>query len=108
LAAGDHALHRLFQHALGVLGFQALADAAALDAAGIARVVVEHRLIRFVAGDAHLRGVDHDDVVAAVDMRCELRLVLAAQPVGDDNGKAAEHDALGVDQHPVLFHLRGF
>ena len=81
---------------------------AALDAAGIAGVVVEHRLVRLVAGDAHLGGVDHDDVVAAIDMRGELRLVLAAQAVGDDDGEAAEHDALGVDQHPVLLHLRRF
>jgi hypothetical protein len=107
-AARDHALDRLFQHPLGVRAVQALADAAALDAAGIAGVVVEYRLVRLVAGDPDFPGVDHHDVVAAIDMRGELRLVLAAQAVGDDDGEAAEYDAFGIDQHPALGHLRRF
>src|SRR5262252_10807468 len=52
--------------------------------------------------DPHLPGVHHHDVVAAIDMRGELRLVLAAQAVGDDGREAAEYNAFGVDQHPVL------
>jgi hypothetical protein len=105
-AAGDHAFHRLFQHPFRMPGFQAGADRPALDAAGIAGVVVEHRLVQLVAGDLHLGGVDDDDVVAAIHVRGELRLVLATQPVGDDNGQTAQNDALGIDQDPGLLHLR--
>src|ERR1035437_6244129 len=43
-AAGDHALHRLLQHPLRMPAVQPLADGPALDAAGIAGVVVEDRL----------------------------------------------------------------
>jgi len=35
-------------------------------------------------------------VIAAIDMRGELRLVLAAQTGGDQDGEAAEDDAFGV------------
>jgi hypothetical protein len=41
-------------------------------------------------------------------MRGELRLVLAAQPVGDDDGEAAEDQAFRVDEHPAFGDLRGF
>src|SRR5690606_33272789 len=40
-----------------------------------------------------------------VHMRGVGRLVLAAQPVGDDRGEAADDETLGVDQHPLLLHL---
>ena len=45
-AARDHALDRLLQHPLGMRAGEALAQRAALDAAGIAGVLVEHRLAR--------------------------------------------------------------
>src|SRR4029079_12741550 len=56
-------------------------------------------------GQADLLGVDDDDVVAAVDVRGEGRLVLAAQAHGDDRGEPAEHQPVGVDQHPLLLHV---
>src|SRR6185437_10392233 len=107
-AARDHPFHRLFDHTLRMVGFQPLADRAALDAAGVTGVVVEDRLVGLIARHPHFPGVHHDDVVAAIDVRSELRLVLAAQVIGDDDGKAPEDDALGIDQHPVLLHLRRF
>ena len=36
----------------------------------------------------------------------DLKDALAAQAVGDDRGEPAEHQSLGVDQHPLLGHLR--
>jgi hypothetical protein len=54
----------------------------------------------------HLVGVDDDDMVAAIDVRGEARLVLAAQDVGDDRtGEAADDQAVGIDQMPFLFDL---
>jgi hypothetical protein len=107
-AARDHALDSLFQHAFRVFGVQALLDRATLDAAGIASVVIKYLLLRLVAGQVDLVGVHHDDVVAAIDMRRELRLVLAAQAVRDDDGEASENDAFCIDQDPALRHLRRF
>ena len=106
-AAGDHALDRLLDHALGMRALEPLADGAALDAAGIAGVVVEDRLLGLVAGHPHLLGVDDDDVVAAIDMRGELRLVLAAQPVGDDRRRAGRARGPRRRSAPSPSHLRG-
>jgi len=54
-------------------------------------VPVEDFAFGLAAGQAHLLGVDDDDVVAAIDVRGEGRLVLAAQAHGDDRGEAAQH-----------------
>src|SRR5258708_15432279 len=81
-AAGDHALDGLDQDALGEAAFEALAQGLALDAAGMAGVPVEDLALGLAAGQADLIGVDDDNVVAAIDVRGERRLVLAAQPHG--------------------------
>ena len=39
------------------------------------------------------------------DVRREAGLVLAAQTHGDDRGQPAEHQPVGVDQHPLLLHV---
>jgi hypothetical protein len=44
-------------------------------------------------------------MIAAIDVRGEARLVLAAQDVGDDRRNAADHQVFGIDQMPLLFHL---
>ena len=85
--------------------FEALAQGLALDAAGMAGVPVEDFALGLAAGQAHLLGVDDDDVVAAIDVRGEGRLVLAAQTHGDDRGEAAQDQPVGVDQHPLLLHV---
>jgi len=52
-----------------------------------------------------MRGVDDDDVVAAIDMRRVGRKMLAAQAHGDERGEAADDQTLGVDHDPLLLHL---
>ena len=54
------------------------------------------------AGDAQLGRVHHDDVVAGVDVRRVLGLVLAPQAGRDLYGEAPEHLVLGVDDEPAL------
>ena len=104
-AARDHALDGLFEHALGEAAFEHLAGGDFLDAAGIAGVLVIDLVRQLLAGEPHLVGVDDDDIVTAIDVRGEARLVLAAQDVGDDRRSAADHQAFGIDQMPFLFHL---
>ena len=101
-AAGEHALDRLQDHPLGETALEDLAGGAVLDAAGKAGVPVVALVGALVAGHLHLLGVDDDHVVAHVHVRRERRLVLAAEDLGDVRGEAAENDALGVDQHPLL------
>src|SRR5262245_10579207 len=106
-SARNHALHRLLDQAFWVLAAENLPEGALLDAAGKAGVVAEDLVGQLVAGHLHLGGVDDDDVVAAVHVRRVGRLVLAAQAVGDDAGKTAENDAVGIDDIPLLGDLGG-
>src|SRR5262249_55273280 len=78
-AARDHALDRLDDDALGKAALEALAQGLALDATGMAGVPVEDFPLGLAAGQAHLLGIDDDDVVAAIDVRRESRLMLAAE-----------------------------
>src|SRR5690606_13385768 len=54
-----------------------------------------------VAGDVDLLGVDHDDVIAGVDVRGVDGLVLAAEATRDLGAQAAEGLAGGIDHVPV-------
>src|SRR5476651_1974414 len=104
-SARDHALDGLDQDALREAAFKALAQGLALDAAGVPSVPVEHFTFGLAAREAYLLGVDDDDVVAAIDMRGEHNLMLAAQARSDDRGEPAEHEPVGVDQYPLLLHV---
>ena len=106
--ARDHALNGLFKHALGEAAIQHLGGGHFLDAAGVASVLVIGLLLQLVARQLDLAGVDHDDMIAAIDVRGEARLVLAAQMVGDDHGETPDHQSFGIDQMPLLFHLGRF
>src|SRR5690606_21531717 len=72
---------------------------------GVAAVAVVLLVFGLVAGDAKLRGVDHDDEVAGVDVRREFGLVLAPQAQGDLGGQPTEHLVAGVDDEPVALDL---
>ena len=65
-------------------------------------MVVVHLLLALAAGEDHLVGVDDDDVVAAVDMGREGRLVLAAQTHGHERSETADDEALRVDHTHFL------
>ena len=107
-AAREHALDRLLDHALREAAVEDEARRALFDAALKPGVVVVHLVFTLPAGEDHLLRVDDDDVVAIVHMRGEGGLVLAAQAQRDDRGKAADHEAGGVDDHPFLLDLGRF
>jgi hypothetical protein len=48
-----------------------------------------------------LLGVDHDQVIAGIDVRGVNRLVLAAQTARELGAQAAQGLALGIDDVPV-------
>src|SRR4051794_7682141 len=75
---GQHAAHGQANHALGVAGEQVL-EGLRPDPARVARVAVVGLVGELARADGQRRGVDDDDVVAAVEVRRPGRLVLAPQ-----------------------------
>src|SRR5690606_32540681 len=61
-----------------------------LQVADVAGEPVVHLVLQLGAGDRNLLRVDHDDVVAGVDVRGVDGLVLAAQAAGELGGEASE------------------
>ena len=104
---GQHALHRDLQHTLRLLGLQ-LREVDLVQLSGLAAVAVVDLVLRLAAGDAKLCRVHHDDVVAGIDVRRVLRLMLAAQARGDLRGEASEDLALRVDDVPAVVDLADF
>src|SRR5688572_1183993 len=100
---GEHALHREFDGALGVLHEQ-LAECDGLDTADRAGVVVIDLVIELVARDFDLLGVQHHDVIASVDMRAVDGLVLALEAHGDLGAETAQDLVGGIDDIPVAAH----
>ncbi len=67
-------------------------------------VVVIHLVVQLVAGDRNLPGVQHHDMIAHVDVRAVVGLVLALEAVRNLRGEAPERLAAGVDHIPVTAH----
>src|SRR6266480_5280198 len=76
-----------------------------LQAPRVAGVPVPDLGAELVAGEPHLRGVDHHDEVTLVTVGGEGGLVLAPEDVRDLSGEAAEDLAARVD-HPPRALLR--
>ena len=62
-------------------------------------------LVELLAGEDRLVNVDNDDEIAAVDVRGEVSLVLAAQKLGSGDSRAAQGLAGCVENVP--FSLDG-
>lgn len=101
---GQHALDGKLDRALRVLG-QQLLQADRLQVTDITCVVVILLLRQLVAGDADLLGIDHNDVIAGVDVWTVDSLVFATQPHGDLGRKPTQHLVGCVDHKPITAHL---
>src|SRR5947207_5485759 len=104
-SAWEHALNRLLDYPLGIFSLHYLAGGAVFDAADIASVPVVDLVLELVARQQDLCRVDDDDVIAAIHMRRERRLVLAAKTQRDQRGEPSDDEAVRVDQDPLLFDL---
>ena len=80
---------------------QDLAHRPLLDTSGMAGVPIELAVGQLAARQPHLLRIDHDDEIATVDMGRIAPLVLAPQSHGDDRGKPAEHQPVGIDEMPA-------
>lgn len=110
---GDHATELgLGQHAFDSSGddvfrtlFEEFLSGDALEATGIARVVVVEFLLELVPGEDHLVSVDADDKVTAIDVRCEGGLVLAAKQGCNLSGGSTDGLTFEIDNKPLALNF---
>ncbi len=86
-------------------GLELLGVARRPETPGVAAVAVGERPVALAGGHDDLGGVDHDDVVAGVEVGGEDRAVLAAKHACDLGREAAENEAVGVDDVPDALEL---
>src|SRR5581483_11879614 len=72
-----------------------------LETAGITAVGTVHFLFELVSRKTNLLRVDDDDVIAAVQVRSELRFILANQYARHSRGYAAQHLSGGIYHNPL-------
>src|SRR5206468_2919956 len=94
--ARQHATNRLADD-LFWASFEHLRQRSTAQSARVSRVPVIALLLELVAGDCNLARVDHDYVIAGVDMRCKLWLGLAPQRVRYTGCKPAQRQICSVD-----------
>src|SRR5690606_11145459 len=96
----EHALDRVLDDALRV-ALKRLPQGLGLQVADVPGEAVVHLVGELVSGDVDLLGVDHDEVIAGIDVRGVDGLVLAAEATRDLGAQATEGLAGGVDHVPV-------
>jgi hypothetical protein len=71
-------------------------------------MVTINLLIDLVSGQLHTFRIDYYHVIAAIQMRREIGLVLANQKARYTRGKTPQNDAFGVHHEPILPYLQIF
>lgn len=105
----EHAFDAGLDHLLGAAGAQ-FSYIELFQTAWITGVVLVFLGDLFIAGEAHLFGVDHDDKVTGIDVWGVLRAVLATEDGCDPGAEAAQYFAVSVDHKPFavdFFFLDG-
>ena len=65
-----------------------------------------HPVGHFPACKLHLVGIEHDDIVTAVNVRGEIRLVLSTEDKSNPRSKTAERKVSSVNDNPLFVHSR--
>jgi len=103
----DHPLDRAFDDQLGMATAARLRrlTVMAADETGEAHVLL---LRFFLAGKNGLFGVDHNDVIAGIDMVGVNGLVFAAKQYGGFFSHTSDNLIVGINNIPLAFNLLGF
>jgi len=96
----QHALDGDFDDALRMRCQQVL-ETHGLQVADVAGEAVVHLVVQLGASDGNLLRVDHDDIIASVDVRSELGLMLAAQTAGDLGRQTTERLVRCINHEPI-------
>src|SRR5713101_1682929 len=76
-----------------------------LQPAGISAMRIINFLLDLVSGHANLVGINHDYVVARIEVWRKAGIVLAHQHARDFGRQAPQHHVRGIDNKPVCAHF---
>ena len=76
--------------------------------ARIVAVAIVKLLVPLLSAQLDFFGVEHDHVVAVIDVRRPGRLVFARKRARNSHGKRSEALSRGIDDIPPMVGLRGF
>ncbi len=102
----EHAAHGALDEALGVLVLD-LPRGLDFEAARISAVTVVDFVVPLFTAEFDFVRVDHDDVIAVVDVRCPGRFVFARERTRDAHRQRSEALSGGVDDVPIVLGLGG-
>ena len=100
----NHSLHRVCEDALGIRHDERL-ELFDHGTAGIAGVMEVGLQLMPLPLHFYLLGINDDDEVTRIRVRCECGFVLAAENVRNAACNAAESLSVGIDDKPFLLHL---
>ena len=101
---GEHA----FDGALNNGNFTDLFRIGFLDSALLATIRIVLLFLVFRTSQPRLLGVDDDDVVATIDVRCKSRLIFAGQSRRHETSQSPDRNACRINQNPFVCDFAGF
>src|SRR5438270_9772180 len=96
---GQHAFDRIFHNRLRTPG-KPLVELLGTQSAGIAGIAVINLLSGLHASHLYFSGIDHDNVIASVEERRVLRVMLARKNMCDLGREASQRLVSGIDHVP--------
>jgi hypothetical protein len=97
---GQHSAHGVLDDTLRQL-ILLISEPNALQPTLVARIAEIVLVPPFIAGDANLVRINHDDIVAGINVGCVFRLVLAAQASSYLGGYPTEDFVGSIDDIPL-------
>ena len=106
-AFGQHALNSLFQRAARKTILH-LGKRCTGDTTWVSTVAMINLAFGLITGHHDFLGIDHNDVVAGIDVRRINGFVLTTQATRNFAGQAAQHHVRSVYHEPVALHFMRF
>lgn len=99
---GNHAFYSFLDNSFRETSVQNFACGRFFDTANPASMLIIFFISQFFAGQLYFIGVNNNNVIATIQIRREIRLMLAAQQFCDLSGQTAQYDVSCVNNVPFL------
>ena len=106
--ARDHTLNSFNHYTLRMLPIQNFVRGPAFDTARVTRMPIISFITSLVASETNFLSVNNDNIITAIDMRCEQWFMLATKSHRHNASKTAKNQAFGVNHEPIPLNFKRF